>query len=112
MDSQGNLINNFDDKEFWENIVNIVQDINEEQLSIDNLSINNSSIDNSSIKFYDSDLDNHIDKPWFILDNSGVIYELTEDEKKNRINPLSSSIPLTSLIVRFDTNYDSFMKNI
>jgi hypothetical protein len=108
IDSDGNLINDFDDLEFWENIVKIIQEIHEEHIEILNYLPDFANFD----KYYDSELDNYMDKPWFILNESGIIFELTNEEKIYKINPLSETIPLSTLIVRFDINYDTFMKKI
>jgi len=109
INSQGDLISDFTDKDFWENIVQIIKDVCENESDEESNDVCDYVLNK---QFYDEELNTHMDKPWFILDESGTICELTEEEKIHHINPFSDSIPLSTLIVRFDTNINSFMRPI
>ena len=91
-----------DDADFWANIIEIIQDVS------NNIDVSNLSDDIIKLNEY-TELDLHLDKPWFILDQSGHICELTMGEKINKINPFDTTIPLSPLIIRFEPQDNLFM---
>jgi len=97
IDSEGNKINDFNDTDFWDNILIIIKSISDENIILQEISCNDSELD--------------IDKSWYIIDPDGIVEKIPENEKK-LFNPFIQKIPLSTLYVRYENNILSFMKKM
>lgn len=93
----GEVIATFDDTLFWETIISCVDEIKKMSLE---------SEDVFDVLRNDPELDK--DRDWFVYDKDGVPIKI---EDKENVNPLNG-FPLTTLEVRYDPDFASFIHNL
>lgn len=93
----GEVIAAFDDTLFWETIIRCVKEIKKMSLE---------SEDVFDVLRNDPELDK--DRDWFVYDKDGVPIKI---EDKENVNPLNG-FPLTTLEVRYDPDFASFIHNL
>lgn len=93
----GEVIATFDDTLFWETIIRCVEETKKIFLE---------SEDVFDVLRNDPELDK--DRDWFVYDKDGVPIKI---EDKENVNPLNG-FPLTTLEVRYDPDFASFIHNL
>lgn len=91
VDQFGGQISSFDDSLFWNNIVNTLKDIHDENIVINEITVNDQDLDKT--------------QPWFIRDDKNNIVEIVN---KNQFNPYFPTLPLSTLDIRYNNSLQLF----
>ena len=95
VDQFGGQISSFDDSLFWNNIVNALKDIHDENIIIDEITENDPDLDKA--------------QSWYIRDDKNNIVEIVN---KNEFNPYFPTLPLSTLDVRYNNSLNMFFCKI
>jgi len=104
LNESGRLIQEFDDKQFWKDVIQAVKNV------VDKIA-NDSELKKTLREFKENVNDSELDKSkkWYIFDPDGFIVEITD---KTKMNPYFPNIPLSTLNVRYEPNIELFKRKL